>query len=154
MSTSTTTPQLQASVICEDVRQEVNGSQTLVGVLTIIPAAKTPVGVLKLCVWTRWMNGTGKFKQTAKIVAPDQRTVLGEASVDFEMKGGNSQATNVNFFAGLQFKDFGMHHVEVALDGRLVARYPLVVAQTRQQAPAAVPAPAPAAAAKTTGTKK
>jgi len=140
MSTSTKIPQLQASVICEDVRQEVNGSQTLVGVLTVIPAAKTPVGVLKLCVWTRWMNGTGKFKQTARIVAPDQKTVVSEAAVDFEMKGANSQATNVNFFAGVQFKEFGMHQVEVSLDGRLVARYPIVVMQAQQRQGAPVPA--------------
>ena len=110
---------------------------SLIGVLSVIPAAKVPVGVLKLCVWSRWANGCGKFQQEARIVAPDNKTIVAEAKVDFELKNVNSHATNVNFFAGVQFKDFGLHHVEVSLGGKQVARYPLVIAQVQQPQPAA-----------------
>lgn len=133
-------PTLQASVICEDVRQEVNSMQSLVGVLSVIPAAAVPVGVLKLCVWSRWCNGTGKFKQSARILAPDNTTVVAEAAVEFELQNVNSQATNVHFFAGLQFKDFGLHHVEVSLDGKVASRYPLMIAKVNQKP--GTPAPA------------
>jgi len=138
-------PTLQASVICEDVRQEVNGMQSLVGVLSVIPAASVPVGMLKFCLWTRWFNGQGKFKQTARILAPDNKTVIGEAAVEFELQNLNGHATNVHFFAGIQFKEFGLHHVEIALDGKTVVSYPFVIAQTQKKG-AAAPAPAPAGA--------
>ena len=128
-------PTLQASVICEDVRQEANNMQSLIGVLTVIPAAAVPVGVLKLCVWTRWCNGQGKFKQSARIVAPDGKTAITEAAVDFELQNTNTQATNVHFFAGVQFKEFGLHQVEVSLDGKLAARYPLLIAKVNQKQP-------------------
>ena len=123
---------LQASVICEDVRQEVNGMHSLVGVLSVVPAANVPVGLLKLCIWTRWCNGLGKFKQNARIFAPDNTTIVAEVGVDFELQSLEAQATNVNFFAGIQFSEFGVYHVELLLDDKAVVRYPLVVAQVVQ----------------------
>lgn len=128
-------PTLQASVICEDVRQENNGMQSLVGVLNLIPAANVPVGLLKLAIWTRWVGGVGKFKQQARILAPD-KTVLGEAEVEFEIQDVIAQATNVNFFAGMQFKEFGTYTVEISIEGKKVIHYPFHVIQVQQQAPA------------------
>lgn len=127
--------------------------QSLVGVLAVIPAAKVPVGVLKLCLWSRWTKGEGRFNQTSRIIAPDEKTVIGEAKVDFELKGLNSHATNIHVFAGVQFKEFGLYFVEILLDGNLVSRYPLAVAQTvsREQAEAQA---AESAAASSKGKKK
>jgi len=128
-------PTLQASVVCEDVRQENNGMQSLVGVLNLIPATKVPVGLLKMAVWTRWIGGVGKFKQKARILAPD-KSPLGEAEVDFELQDTVGQATNVNFFAGIQFKEFGTYTVEISLEGKEVIHFPFHVVQVQQQAPA------------------
>ncbi|XHR30006.1 MAG: DUF6941 family protein [Chthoniobacteraceae bacterium] len=133
-------PTLQASVVCEDVRQENNGMQSLVGVLNLIPATKVPVGLLKLAVWTRWVGGIGKFKQKARILAPD-KTVLGEAEVEFELQDTIGQATNVNFFAGVQFKEFGTYQVEIYVEDKEIIHYPFHVVQVQQQQqPAAAPA--------------
>jgi hypothetical protein len=140
MSSKHIVPTLQASVICEDVRQENNGMQTLVGVLNVIPAANIPVGLLKLAIWTRWIGGVGAFKQSVRILAPDGTTALGEAAVEFEMKDVIGQATNVNFFAGMQFKEFGTYTVEISLDGKEMIHYPFHVLQAQQQAPAPAPA--------------
>jgi len=140
MSSKQIVPTLQASVICEDVRQENNGMQSLVGVLNIIPAANVPVGLLKLAIWTRWVGGVGKFKQNARILAPDA-TVLGEAAVEFELQDVIGQATNVNFFAGMQFKDFGTYTVEISLNDKEAIHFPFHVLQVQQQA-----APVPASA--------
>ena len=126
-------PTLQASVVCEDVRQEINGMHSLVGVLSAVPAPNVPVGLLKLCVWTRWANGIGKFQQRARVLAPDDQTVVAEAAVDFELREIEAHATNVHFFAGVQFAQFGIHHVEIYLADKLVIRYPLLVVQVNQQ---------------------
>lgn len=107
--------------------------QSLVGVLTAIPAANAPVGVLKLCIWSRWMNGLGKFRQSARILAPDGKTSVVEAAVQFEMQNVNAQATNVHFFAGVQFKEFGIYHVELSLDDQPVLRYPVAVVKVNPQ---------------------
>lgn len=128
-------PTLQASVVCEDVRQENNGMQSLVGVLNLIPATKVPVGLLKMAVWTRWIGGVGKFKQKARIVAPNQST-LAEAEVEFDLQDPVGQATNVNFFAGMQFKEFGTYTVEISLDGKPVIHFPFHVVEVKQPASA------------------
>jgi hypothetical protein len=40
-------PDLQGCVLCEDVRCEFNGMQTLVGVVNVIPAQALPVNCLR-----------------------------------------------------------------------------------------------------------
>jgi hypothetical protein len=136
-------PNCQASVLCEDIRREITGMQTLVGVINAVPAPQVPVGFLKLCLWTRWCNGIGQFKQTAKLLDPSEK-VLGESSVNFSLKDMEVMATNVNLFGGIQFKEYGTYHVEVLLDDQLIIRYPLPVVKVNLpgQPPAAPAAPA------------
>lgn len=120
-------PDLQASILCEDVRQELNGLQTLVGVIQLLPTPALPVGLLKLCLWTRWCGGYGKFRQTSRILGIEEVQIIAESHIDFELKELEGQVTNVNLFAGVQFQSFGIHHVEILLDGELLLRYPLPV---------------------------
>ncbi len=120
-------PDLQGSVVCEDVRQEVNGMQSLVGVLQAIPARALPVGVLKLCVWTRWCGSVGRFRPPPRILDVDDRRVIAESELQFELDGLENHVTNVNLYGGIQFQQFGAHHVEILLDGDLALRYPLPV---------------------------
>jgi hypothetical protein len=119
-------PNCQASVLCEDIRREITGMQTLVGVINAIPAPQVPVGFLKLCLWTRWCNGIGQFSQTARILAPNE-SVLTEGKVQFQLKDMEVMSTNVHLFGGIQFKEYGTYHVEILLDDQLIIRYPLPV---------------------------
>jgi hypothetical protein len=127
MESNNVVPDLQSSVLCEDVRQEVNGMQSLIGVINVVPARALPVGLLKLCVWTRWCGGIGKFRQRSRIVGVDEAQVIAESHIDFELKELEGHVTNVNLYTGVQFQQFGVHHVEILLDGELVIRYPLPV---------------------------
>jgi hypothetical protein len=122
-------PDLQASLVCEDVRQEMNGMQTLVGIVNLIPARMLPVALLKLCVWTRWCGGIGRFRQVARILGTDDQQVLAESQIDFELKELEGHVTNVNLFTGVQFQQYGLHHVEIILGQELRLRYPLPVIQ-------------------------
>jgi uncharacterized protein DUF6941 len=129
LSPESVLPDLQGSVICEDVRQEVNGMQTLVGIINLIPARMLPVALLKLCVWTRWCGGFGRFRQNARILGVDDQHVLAESQIDFELKELEGHVTNVNLFTGVQFQQYGLHHVEIMLNQELRLRYPLPVIQ-------------------------
>ena len=120
-------PDLQASILCEDVRQEVNGLQTLVGVINILPTPAVPVALLKLCIWTRWCGGLGKFRQISRILGVEEVQIMAESQIDFELKEFEGTVTNVNVFAGVQFQQYGLHHVEIILDNELVLRYHIPV---------------------------
>ena len=120
-------PDLQSCVLCEDVRCEFNGMQTLVGVVNVIPAQSLPVTCLRLCIWSRWCSGSGRFRQKSRIVGADEQRVIAQAEVEFELKEMEGHATNVHYFTGVQFQQFGLHHVEIFLENELRLRFPLPV---------------------------
>jgi hypothetical protein len=120
-------PDLQASFACEDVRVEVSGAHTIVGIVNFIAAPTLPIQVLKLCVWTRWSSGVGEFEQETRVVAPDEVTILASATTRFQLDNEESHTTNVNIFGGLQFKEAGAHHVEILLDSELKLHFPMRV---------------------------
>jgi hypothetical protein len=118
---------LQGCVLCEDVRCEYNGMQTLVGVVNVIPAQSLPINYLRLCIWSRWCSGAGTFLQKSQIVSADEQQVIAQADVEFELKEMEGHATNVHYFGGVQFRQFGLHHVEIFLENELRLRFPLPV---------------------------
>ena len=133
-------PDLQSAILCEDVRTEVSGAQTLVGVIGAIPAPQVPITFFKLCLWTRWCGGIGRFHQDSRLLDPDDETVA-EAGIDFELREIEGSATNVHFFGGVQIKKFGVHHVEIRIDGDMRMRFPVPVVQVNQPPPGAPPPP-------------
>jgi hypothetical protein len=127
MESTSILPDLQSCVLCEDVRCEINGMQTLVGVINVIPAPALPVNALRLCIWSRWCSGSGKFRQKSRILGVDEQQILAQAEVEFELREMEGHATNVHYFGGVQFQHFGMHHVEIFLEDELRLRFPLPV---------------------------
>src|SRR6266700_586115 len=109
-STEAILPDLQSCVLCEDVRCEFNGMNTLVGVLDVIAAPSWPINFLGLCMWARWCSGAGKFKQRPRIAGVDEQNVLAQAEGDFVLKEMEGQPTNVHYFGGDQFQQFGLHY--------------------------------------------
>jgi hypothetical protein len=126
-------PDLQACVLCEDVRQEASGQQTLIGIVGMIPAPVLPLGFFKLCLWTRWCGGIGQFVQRSAILSPEDETPIAESEVEFQLPSLDAHATNVHVFGGLQIPTPGVYTVEVKIDGELRLRFPLPVVQVQTQ---------------------
>jgi hypothetical protein len=101
--------------------------QTLIGVINVIPAPTLPVNCLRLCIWARWCSGAGKFRQKSRIVGVDEQQVIAQAEVEFVLKEMEGHATNVHYFGGVQFQQYGLHHVEIYLEDELRLRFPLPV---------------------------
>jgi hypothetical protein len=118
-------PDLQSSLLCEDVRQEINGNFILVGVLGLIQVPQVPVTAFKLCVFNRWTAGVGLFTENVRLLAPDQTTVLRQSQVKFEVKDATHHATNVSFFGQIKFEAAGVYYVEVLVDDVMKIRFPL-----------------------------
>jgi hypothetical protein len=98
-------------------------------VLSVIPAPALPINYMRLCIWTRWCSGAGKFRQKSRIVGVDEQQVIGQAEVEFVLKEMEGHATNVHYFGGIQFQQYGLHHVEIYLENELRMRFPLPVIQ-------------------------
>ena len=138
-------PDLQCSLLCEEVRQEVTGNFFLIGVINFIRVPQVPVVAFKLSLFNRWTAGLGQFTETARLVAPDQTTVLRKGEVKFVLQDAALHATNVTLFGQVEFKTAGTYFVEVLVDDVMKLRYPVpvIVAPPNQQQQGQ-PSPAPA----------
>jgi len=120
-------PDLQASLLCEEVRQEANGNFFLVGVVNFIRVPQLPVVAGRLCVFNRWTAGLGQFTENIRLIAPDQTTVLRKGEMKFELRDPALHATNVMVFGQVEFKAAGNYFVEVMVDDVMKLRYPVPV---------------------------
>lgn len=139
-------PDLQCSLMCDDIRQEANGNFILLGVISFIRVPQVPITAFKICVFNRWTAGVGNFTETARLVAPDQTTVVRESKVKFALQDPAHNATNVSVFGQVEFKTPGIYSVEILVDDVMKIRFPLpiILAPPPPQAPGAPAAPAAA----------
>ena len=140
-------PDLQASLLCEDVRQETTGNFILVGILGYVRVPQLPIKAFKLCVYNRWTAGVGQFTESVRLVAPDGTSVVRKSEVRFALQDATHHSTNVTLFAGVEFTAAGVYYVEVMVDDVMKLRAPLpVLLQPPPKSAQAAPAPpAPAA---------
>ena len=142
-------PDLQCSLLCEDIRQEVTTNFILIGVINLIRVPQLPIVALKLNLFNRWTAGLGQFTETSRLIAPDQTTVLRKGEVKFALQDAALHATNVTVFGQIEFKTAGTYYVEVLVDDVMKLRYPVpvFVVPPQQQAGAGQVAPPPASPA-------
>ena len=126
MQASRILPDLQCSLLCEDVRREANGKFILIGVVNFVVVPQLPVGA-RLCVFNQWTAGLGQFRENVRIIAPDQSTVLAKSEMKFVLEDAGHHASNMSVF-GLRFEMPGTYYVEVSVDDVMKLRYPLPVA--------------------------
>jgi hypothetical protein len=120
-------PDLQASLLCEEVRQEANGNFFIIGVVNFIRVPQLPIVAGRLCVFNRWTAGIGQFVENVKLIAPDQMTVLRKGEMKFELRDAAMHSTNVMVFGQVEFKAPGTYYIEVLVDDVMKLRYPVPV---------------------------
>ena len=131
-------PDLQSSLLCDDVRQERNGKFILIGLFDVIGARSFPVAFHRLCLVNRWCCGEGEFRQRSRILKPDGTTPVVEGkSVTVKLFDSEATATSVEFFLNVKFETEGTYWVEVLLDDDLKLRYPLKTRQAKRRPPSA-----------------
>ncbi|MBI2441395.1 MAG: hypothetical protein HYV35_08500 [Lentisphaerae bacterium] len=131
-------PDLQFSLLCDDVRQEKNGKFILIGLFDVITAKQFPLAFPRMCVVSRWCGGEGTFQQVTRLLQPDQTTVLAHGqTIPVRLQNVEATATNIEVFINTQFKEPGTCWVEILLEGDLKLRYPLRIVQLEAAQPQA-----------------
>jgi hypothetical protein len=123
-------PDLQSSLLCDDVRQERNGKFILIGLFDAIGVPKYPAAFQRLCMVNRWCCGFGEFTQQSRLLKPDGVSVLVQGkAVPVKLPDSEATATCVEIFLNVKIEVPGTYWVEVLLDNELKLRYPLKAAQ-------------------------
>jgi hypothetical protein len=125
-------PDLQCSLVCEEVRQEANGNLFLIGVVNVIRVPQLPVVAPRICIFNRWTAGIGQFNESTRLIAPDQTTVVSKGEMKFELRDPSHSATGVMVFGNVKFETAGTYFIEVTVEDVMKLRYPLIVAHVPQ----------------------
>jgi hypothetical protein len=126
MTATAMLPDLQSSLICDDVRQERNGKFILIGIFDAIAVPQYPAMFQRLCMVNRWCCGDGEFTQQSRLLKPDGITVVTEGQpIAVKLTDSTATATCVEIFMNIKFENPGIYWTEVLLDGKLRLRYPL-----------------------------
>ena len=120
-------PDLQCSLVCEEVRQEANGNLFLIGVVNIIRVPQIPIVAGRISIFNRWTAGIGQFLEGVRLVAPDQTTVVSKGELKFELRDPAHSASGVMVFGSVKFETAGTYYVEVLVDDVMKLRYPVIV---------------------------
>jgi hypothetical protein len=136
MNPSRILPDLQCSLLCEDVRQEVNGNFILVGIVNFVRVPQLPAVAFKLCLFNRWTAGYGQFRESVRLIGPDQTTVLRKGEMQFALQEVTQNATTVTVWGQVKFETPGAYFVEVMVEDVMKLRFPLVIALVKPEPPA------------------
>jgi len=124
---TTIEPDLQFSVLCDDIRREDNGKLIFIGLFEGILAPSFPCTHPRLCIANRWCNGAGEFTQQTKVLTPDDDVLIEDQVTRFRLEDISVNHTVISVFEVGRFPMPGKYSVEVLLDGDLRQRYPLTV---------------------------
>ena len=121
-------PNLQFSVVCDDVRREDNGKFMLIGIFEAINAAEFPAKHHTLFVANRWCKGEGSFTQKIRIVnSKDKAVVFQTDDQAFQLQDIDTHHTIISRFNNLLFPDPGKYWVEIFLNNELILNYPIML---------------------------
>ena len=126
-------PNLQFSVLCDDVRQENNGKFMLIGIFEAINAKKFPTTHPELFVVNRWCKGEGSFTQKIRIMNSKTKAIVFQTDEQpFELADIDRHHTLISRFNNLAFPNPGKYWMEIFLDGELVLNYPVLLNEIKQ----------------------
>lgn len=126
-------PSLNFTIICDDVRQEIGGKISLMGLFENIYATKFPAIHPRLAIMTEWSEGKGEFEVKTRLLSPDRKTALRETASRITLNDANFRHRDVSVHLNIEFKSPGTYWIEHFLDGELINSLPLKVVQVREQ---------------------
>ena len=126
-------PSLSFTLLCDDVRQEIGGKISLMGIFENIYAAAFPAIHPRLAIVNEWADGIGEFLATLRILSPNKRHVLRENVTKLKFPGAVSRQRDVSIHLNLQFREQGTYWIENYLDGLIVNSIPLHVIAVKEK---------------------
>lgn len=128
-----TKPSLNFTLLCDDVRQEVGGKISLMGIFENIYANNFPAVHPRLATINEWAEGSGEFDATLRILSPDRKTVLRETATRLKLADARYRHRDVSIHLNIEFRDPGTYWIENYLDGILVNSVPLQVILVKEK---------------------
>ena len=133
---STTNLRLHYTIMCEDVRVEINHKLSLMGLFYAIQVPQLPVTLLKIVILNHW-SGDGQYLSEVRILTPDRsQPVAVSAPSPFQVPP-DGYADNVTIFANVSFPTSGNYVVQSLINSNVFSEQTLTVTDASQGEPVA-----------------
>lgn len=128
-----TRPHLNFTLLCDDIRQELGGKISLMGIFENIYATSFPAVHPRLAIMNEWAEGLGEFEATLRILSPDRKTILRESVTRLKLIDARFKHRDISIHLNIEFREPGIYWIENYLDGILVNSIPLNVMLVKEK---------------------
>jgi hypothetical protein len=122
-------PRLSFTLICDDVRQEMGGKFSLMGLFESIFANTFPALHHRFAIVNEWIGGKGDFRSKIRLLAPDQKQVLSESETNISLFNESQRHRDISVRFNTTFNVPGTYWIETLLDGERAGITPLTLQQ-------------------------
>jgi hypothetical protein len=133
MAMNNVKPVLVHTILCDDVRQEMGGKFSLMGLFETISAVTFPAVHPRFAIMNEWSGGRGEFIAKIRVLAPDRKTVISESEAKLALFNETQHHRDISLRFNTTFPAPGTYWIEMLLDNVQVALVPLPVQQINQQ---------------------
>jgi hypothetical protein len=133
MSADKTTPKLNFTLLCDDVRQELGGKYSLMGLFESIFAGAFPATHRRFAIVSEWSGGKGEFSVRTRLLAPDREQVLSESETKLVLFNELQRHRDISVRFDTTFRTPGAYWIETLLDGKQAGMTPLTVQMTGRE---------------------
>ena len=126
-------PVLVHTILCDDVRQEMGGKFSLMGLFETISAVTFPAIHPRFAIMNEWSGGRGEFTAKIRLLAPDRKTVISESEAKLALFNETQHHRDISLRFNTTFPAPGTYWIEMLLDNEQIALVPLSVQQISQQ---------------------
>jgi hypothetical protein len=127
MSTGKIKPRLSYTLVCDDVRQEMGGKFSLMGLFESIVSSSFPALHHRFAIVNEWTGGKGEFISRIRLLAPDREQVLSESEASISLFNESQRHRDISVRFNTSFKVPGTYWIETLLDDEQINFTPLVL---------------------------
>jgi hypothetical protein len=120
-------PKLNYTLLCDDVRQEMGGKFSLMGLFESVYSNTFPTMHPRFAVVNDWTGGKGEFVSRIRLLAPDQKQVLSESESTLNLFNESQHHRDISIRFNSTFNAPGTYWIETLLDGERAGIVPFNV---------------------------
>jgi hypothetical protein len=133
MASTSVKPRLVYTLLCDDVRQEMGGKFSLMGLFESISSHTFPAIHHRFAIMNEWTGGKGEFTVKIRLLSPDQAEIISESETKLTLFSETQRHRDISVRHNTTFKIPGTYWIETLLDGERVGITPVVLQMVSDQ---------------------
>jgi hypothetical protein len=125
MASTKIIPRLSYTLLCDDVRQELGGKFSLMGLFESIYANVFPAVHPRFAIVNELTGGKGEFNVKIKLLSPNKKEVLSESETKISLFGETQRHRDISVRFNSTFPTPGTYWIETLVDGERIGLTPL-----------------------------